>query len=126
VTEPLQPYDGPAGSPLDGAPSGATTLVEPAVLTELGEGAPPQATRDLGLLNDIVVEVSIELGRLKLPLRDLLSVTPGAVFELDRAADAPVDILVNGRLVARGEVVVIDGELGVRVLDVLPTHGAGV
>ncbi|MCU1691762.1 MAG: flagellar motor switch protein FliN [Frankiales bacterium] len=65
------------------------------------------------------VELAVELGRVKLPLRDLLSLGPGAVLELDRAADAPVDVLVNGCLVAKGEVVVIDGEFGVRVTAVV-------
>jgi flagellar motor switch protein FliN/FliY len=81
-----------------------------------GRGLP---TRDLSLLADIPVEVAVEIGRLRMPLRDLLSLEPGAVLELDRAADAPVDVLVNGRLVARGEVVVIDGEFGVRVTDLV-------
>ena len=53
------------------------------------------------------------------PLRELLALGPGAVLELDRAADAPVDVLVNGCLVARGEVVVIDGDFGVRVTAVV-------
>jgi flagellar motor switch protein FliN/FliY len=80
-------------------------------------------TRDLSLLADIPVEVAVEIGRLRMPLRDLLSLEPGAVLELDRAADAPVDVLVNGRLVARGEVVVIDGEFGVRVTDLVERAG---
>jgi flagellar motor switch protein FliN/FliY len=87
-------------------------------------------TRDLSLLADIPVEVAVEIGRLRMPLRDLLSLEPGAVLELDRPADAPVDVLVNGRLVARGEVVVIDGEFGVRVTDLVergsdPTRSEG-
>lgn len=89
-------------------------------LPELGAGTPGAATpRELRLLADIPVEVAVELGKVKLPLKDLLGLTPGSVFELDRGADAPVDVLVNGRLVARGEVVVIDGELGVRVTGVV-------
>ncbi len=88
-------------------------------LPQLGEGAAPGEQRDLRLLADVQVELAVELGRVKLPLRDLLSLAPGAVLELDRAADAPVDVLVNGCLVARGEVVVIDGEFGVRVTAVV-------
>jgi flagellar motor switch protein FliN/FliY len=109
----------------------------PAGLGDLGEVLTPQyadlgpasgsptnggriaPTRDLSLLADIPVEVAVEIGRLRMPLRDLLSLEPGAVLELDRPADAPVDVLVNGRLVARGEVVVIDGEFGVRVTDLV-------
>ncbi len=88
-------------------------------LPDLGEGAPLGEARDLRLLADVQVELAVELGRVKLPLRDLLSLAPGAVLELDRSADAPVDVLVNGCLVARGEVVVIDGEFGVRVTSVV-------
>jgi flagellar motor switch protein FliN/FliY len=88
-------------------------------LPDLGLGSAPGDARDLRLLADVQVELAVEIGRVKLPLRDLLSLAPGAVLELDRAADAPVDVLVNGCLVARGEVVVIDGEFGVRVTAVV-------
>ena len=88
-------------------------------LPELGDGTGPGEVRDLRLLADVQVELAVELGRVKLPLRDLLSLSPGAVLELDRSADAPVDVLVNGCLVARGEVVVIDGAFGVRVTAVV-------
>jgi flagellar motor switch protein FliN/FliY len=88
-------------------------------LPELGAGSAPGEARDLRLLADVQVELAVEIGRVKLPLRNLLSLAPGAVLELDRAADAPVDVLVNGCLVARGEVVVIDGEFGVRVTAVV-------
>jgi flagellar motor switch protein FliN/FliY len=89
------------------------------VLPDLGDGAAAAEARDLRLLADVQVELAVELGRVKLPLRDLLSLAPGAVLELDRSADAPVDVLVNGCLVARGEVVVIDGAFGVRVTAVV-------
>lgn len=88
-------------------------------LPELGAGNAPGAARDLRLLADVNVELAVEIGRVKLPLRELLSLGPGVVLELDRAADAPVDVLVNGCLVARGEVVVIDGTFGVRVTAVV-------
>jgi flagellar motor switch protein FliN/FliY len=88
-------------------------------LPDLGAGTGFGDARDLRLLADVQVELAVELGRVKLPLRDLLSLAPGAVLELDRSADAPVDVLVNGCLVARGEVVVIDGEFGVRITAVV-------
>lgn len=88
-------------------------------LPELGGGVASGEARDLRLLADVQVELAVEIGRVKLPLRELLSLSPGAVLELDRAADAPVDVLVNGCLVARGEVVVIDGEFGVRITAVV-------
>ena len=88
-------------------------------LPELGAGTGLGTARDLRLLAAEAVALAVELGRVKLPLRELLALGPGAVLELDRAADAPVDVLVNGCLVARGEVVVIDGDFGVRVTAVV-------
>ena len=88
-------------------------------LPDLGAGSGFGEARELRLLQEVQVELAVELGRVKLPLRDLLALGPGAVLELDRAADAPVDVLVNGCLVAKGEVVVIDGEFGVRVTAVV-------
>ena len=88
-------------------------------LPELGLGTAGGGGRDLRLLADVQVELAVEIGRVKLPLRDLLSLGPGVVLELDRAADAPVDVLVNGCLVARGEVVVIEGSFGVRITAVV-------
>jgi flagellar motor switch protein FliN len=87
-------------------------------LPELGDGVPSGETRDLRLLADIQVQLSVELGRARVPLRDLLSLTPGAVLTLERAAGEPVDVLVNGKVVARGEVVVVDGDFGVRVNEI--------
>ena len=86
---------------------------------DLGAGAPPAEVRDLRLLADVQVELAVELGRVRLPLRDLLALDTGSVVELDRSAESPVDVLVNGTLVAHGEVVVIDGEFGVRVTAVV-------
>lgn len=75
--------------------------------------------RDLKLLADINVELSVELGRSRMAMRKLLSLVPGSVIELDRPADGGVDVLVNGRVVARGEIVVVDGEVGVRVSEIV-------
>ena len=73
---------------------------------------------DLRLLADIQLEVSVELGRTRLPMRELLQLGPGAVLQLDRDADAAVDVLVNGTVVARGEVFVVDGDFGVRITEI--------
>lgn len=77
--------------------------------------------RALALLHDVEMGVTAELGRRRMTVRDLLSLTPGAVIELDRAAGSPVDVLVNGTLIARGEVVVIDEEFGIRVSEIVAT-----
>jgi flagellar motor switch protein FliN/FliY len=73
----------------------------------------------LELLSDVEMAVTAELGRTRMSVRDLLSLTPGAVVELDRTAGSPVDLLVNGTLIARGEVVVIDEEFGVRITEII-------
>jgi flagellar motor switch protein FliN len=73
----------------------------------------------LDLLHDVEMEVSAELGRTRMNVRDLLSLSPGVVVELDRAAGSPADLLVNGRLIARGEVVVIDENFGIRITEIV-------
>lgn len=71
------------------------------------------------VLADVEMGVTAELGRCRMTMRDLLSITPGAVIDLDRAAGAPVDVLVNGTLIARGEVVVVDEEFGIRISELV-------
>jgi flagellar motor switch protein FliN/FliY len=71
------------------------------------------------LLHDVEMGVTVELGRTRMLVRDILDLSPGSVIELDRAAGAPIDVLVNGTLIARGEVVVIDEEFGIRITEVI-------
>ncbi|MGH9016538.1 MAG: flagellar motor switch protein FliN [Acidimicrobiales bacterium] len=71
--------------------------------------------RPLETLNNVELAVTVELGRTRLLMKDLLSLRPGSVVELDRHVGAPVDIFVNSTLLAHGEVVVVDDELGVRI-----------
>ena len=87
-------------------------------------GVPAPAPRGLELLQGVDMEVTVELGRTRMTVRDLLALTPGAVLELDRAAGSPADLLVNGRLVARGEVVVVDEDFGLRVTEILDANAA--
>jgi flagellar motor switch protein FliN/FliY len=76
------------------------------------------------VLADVEMGVTAELGRCRMTMRELLSITPGAVIDLDRAAGAPVDVLVNGTLIARGEVVVVDEEFGIRISELVPQPAA--
>jgi len=92
--------------------------VAPVPLADLDPSAPRAEARPLRLLAGVQVELTVELGRSRLPVHDLLTLAPGAVVELDRPADATVDILVNGTVVARGEVVVVDGDFGVRITEI--------
>ena len=81
--------------------------------TSVGHGRP------LSVLHDVDLVVTAELGRTTMPVRELLDLSPGMVVEIDRAAGAPIDLLVNGRRIATGEVVVIDEEFGVRITEIL-------
>lgn len=83
------------------------------------------SVRAVELLNDVEMGVTAELGRTRMTVRELLSLQPGSVVELDRAAGSPVDLLVNGTLVARGEVVVIDEEFGVRITEIIGYDAKG-
>ena len=74
--------------------------------------------RSIDRLYTVDMAVTVELGRTRMSMRDLLALRPGKVIELDRSARAPVDILVNNTLLAHGEVVVVDEELGVRVTEI--------
>jgi flagellar motor switch protein FliN len=77
----------------------------------------------LEMLHDVEMEVTAELGRTRMSVRDLLGLIPGTVIELDRVAGGPADLLVNGRLIARGEVVVIDENFGIRITEILSRSG---
>jgi len=79
---------------------------------------PADQDSKIDFLLDISMRISVELGRTRMDIRDILGLTTGSVVELDRQAGEPVDILINGHLVARGEVVVIDDKFGVRVTDI--------
>ncbi len=77
------------------------------------------AARRLDMLLDVPLEVNVELGRTRMTIQDLLQLGPGSVIELDKVAGEALDILVNGRLVARGEAVVVNDKFGVRITDIV-------
>jgi flagellar motor switch protein FliN len=74
---------------------------------------------NLAVLLDIPVRVSVELGSCQMSMREVLQLQPGSVVQLDKVADAPVEVYVNEKLVARGEVVVVDDHFGIKVTEVL-------
>lgn len=74
---------------------------------------------NLDALLDIPVTLSVEIGRSKVPIKQLVSLSQGSVIELDREVNEPLDLLVNGKLMARGEVVVVDGQFGLRLIDIV-------
>ena len=84
-----------------------------------GEKRRQDSIRDLDFILDIPLEVSVELGRTKMLINDLLQLGQGSVIELNKLAGEPLEILVNRKLVARGEVVVVNEKFGVRLTDVI-------
>jgi flagellar motor switch protein FliN len=74
---------------------------------------------NLDALMDVSVTLSVEIGRSKLPIKQLISLNQGSVVELERGVNDPLDLMVNGTLIARGEVVVVDGQFGLRLIDIV-------
>jgi flagellar motor switch protein FliN/FliY len=89
-----------------------------------GAGTMPHPGGTPSVLADVEMGITAELGRCRMTVRELLSITPGALIDLDRPAGAPVDVLVNGTLIARGEVVVIDEEFGIRISELIAQPAA--
>jgi flagellar motor switch protein FliN/FliY len=92
-----------------------------AQFNDLGPNAGGGAGQEmnLNLILDVAVTLALEVGRAKMSVRDLLQLAPGAIVELDRLAGEPLDVLVNGVRIARGEVVVVDDKFGIRLTDVV-------
>jgi flagellar motor switch protein FliN/FliY len=84
-----------------------------------GADADGERARDIDFILDIPVQLTVELGRTKLPIKNLLQLAQGSVVELDGLAGEPMDVLVNGCLIAQGEVVVVNDKFGIRLTDVI-------
>ena len=95
--------------------------VKPAVLEEFDASEPISAEerRKLDAILDIPVTITMEVGRSQISIRNLLQLNQGSVVELDRVAGEPLDVLVNGTLIAQGEVVVVNDKFGIRLTDVI-------
>ncbi len=97
--------------------------IEDAAEEELPTPARPRPTagneESLEILMDIPLQISVELGRVKMVVKDVVELGSGSIVEIDKAAGEPVDVLVNGKIVARGEVVVIEDNFGVRITEIL-------
>lgn len=74
--------------------------------------------RGIDLLLDVPLEITVELGRTRMTIQELIALSPGSVIELDKLAGEPLDIVVNGRLIARGEAVVVNDKFGIRITDI--------
>jgi flagellar motor switch protein FliN/FliY len=101
--------------------SGSKPAADGAAAQAILEGQPGAGSRDVNLdvILDVPVTLSLEVGRTRLPIRSLLQLNQGSVVELERAAGEPLDVFVNGTLVARGQVVVVNESFGIRLTDVV-------
>ncbi|MDR3278969.1 MAG: flagellar motor switch protein FliN [Synergistaceae bacterium] len=118
-----QPQSAPAasGAPvsLPPRPQGPPVDVKPVEFAQLGGSDFAGSPGNLDLIVDIPVRITVELGRTRKTIGEVLALGPGSVVELNKMAGEPVDVLVNGKLIARGEVVVIDESFGIRVTEVV-------
>ena len=122
IVEPAELADALVDAPVATEPAElADALVDAPVATELLHAVPGEAPTDADLkrLHAVPVELAVEIGRTKMTIGDALALGPGSIITLHRMAGEPVDLLVNGRPIARGEVVVIDEEFGLRVTEVV-------
>ncbi|WP_435628392.1 flagellar motor switch protein FliN [Candidatus Ferrigenium straubiae] len=95
------------------------TPTKPHVLEQFGAGGTASATNDLDMILDIPVQLTVELGRTKMPIKNLLQLAQGSVVELSGMAGEPLDVMINGFLIAQGEVVVVNDKLGIRLTDII-------
>jgi flagellar motor switch protein FliN len=91
----------------------------PAAFTNFGEDVPAIAGNDINMILDIPVQLTVELGRTRIPIKHILQLAQGSVVELDAMAGEPMDVLVNGYLIAQGEVVVVNDKFGIRLTDIV-------
>ena len=99
---------------------GQPNVVPANIFEQLAPGAaPPGANNSLDMILDIPVSLTVELGRTKIAIRSLLQLAQGSVVELDGMAGEPMDVLVNGCLIAQGEVVVVNDKFGIRLTDII-------
>ncbi len=102
-----------------GAAGSVVPNVQPVQFANLQGGGLPAESGNIGLLMDVFMELTVELGRTRKLIREILGIGEGTIIELDKLAGEPVDILVNHKLIAKGEVVVIDENFGVRVTEIV-------
>ena len=112
-----------ASNGLSGAvmPGGAKS-VAPAAFTNFSDAQPALSTasgNDINMILDIPVQLTVELGRTRIPIKHILQLAQGSVVELDALAGEPMDVLVNGYLIAQGEVVVVNDKFGIRLTDIV-------
>jgi flagellar motor switch protein FliN/FliY len=113
------PAASPAATPAVAAPVADAGVATAATFTPLDTNGASTNNSAIDLLLDVGLQVTVELGRARMKIGEILALRSGSVIELDRLAGEPADILINGTLIARGEVVVVDEKFGVRIIEVV-------
>jgi len=116
----ITPAPAPVAVPAGRTAATPSSTAHPAQFAPLQPANDDTGATNLDLLLGVTLQVTVELGRAKVTIEEILHLGPGSVVELDKLAGEPVDVLINGRLIAKGEVVVIDDRFGVRITDVIP------
>jgi flagellar motor switch protein FliN len=106
----------PAGN---GAADNAAPVAQPASFPPVEEASSAGANKSIDFLLDIPLQVTVQIGSTRMLIRELLQLGQGSVIELDKLAGEPMEVLVNSKLVARGEVVVVNEKFGIRLTDVV-------
>lgn len=111
----------PWAAALDEQAAAEQAAANPAPIAQLNDESKPQNGKDvdLDMVMEIPVTISMEIGRTRISIRNLLQLSQGSVVELDRLAGEPMDVLVNDTLIAHGEVVVVNDKFGIRLTDVI-------
>jgi flagellar motor switch protein FliN len=99
--------------------AGAIEQVAPASFASFAPSNVMGAGNDINMILDIPVQLTVELGRTRIPIKNVLQLAQGSVVELDALAGEPMDVLVNGFLIAQGEVVVVNDKFGIRLTDIV-------
>jgi flagellar motor switch protein FliN/FliY len=97
----------------------AADQVAPAAFTSFSPTGATSTANDINMILDIPVQLTVELGRTRIPIKHILQLAQGSVVELDALAGEPMDVLVNGYLIAQGEVVVVNEKFGIRLTDIV-------
>ncbi len=97
----------------------ASEPIQPLAFEQFGSSGAATTQNDLDMILDIPVQLTVELGRTKMPIRNLLQLSQGSVVELSSLAGEPLDVMINGLLIAQGEVVVVSEQLGIRLTDII-------
>ena len=119
ATPPAAANAAPGPEPPGSKPAGSRAVKSAQLGQLLGTTPEPPSKADLDLILDIEVPISVELGRTEMSIAEVLELGPGSIVELQKMASDPVDLLVNNKLIAHGEVVVVDENFGIRISSVV-------